>query len=284
MTHTPDNDTPALAEDSEPVVSRRALFHHIRMAVYRLAMTTGAYDSQVLERRGLVTRPALITELRDAVRPNQGGTGAGGSAPSTRIGFDAGAYDLYNDITAQISSAYESATERTPDGSTPEMMLLEWFIELEAIGRMKDGLSDAQLLTQRDRVQLWQARIEDHFNPPRTGDLPAAACIECQADRGYTLIDGHQVDVPAIYWTNSPIRGFHVHCRACGSSWTREELALRDRFKWALRRDERIKDLTAELTGDDWHHIKIDLREGRSRIRSAVWVAAAKKKGSTDAS
>lgn len=257
MTHTPDPDTTTLAAD-EPVVSRAAVFHHIRLAVYRLALPT--LDPDRTLRRELVTRPPLLTELRDAIKPDQGGSGAGGSAPNTRIGFDAGTYDLYTDITAQITSAYESATDRTAT-ETPELQLLEWFIELEAMGRIKDGLSDAQLLAQRDRARLWQQRIEDHFDPPRTGDLPGAECIECGETTGEILVDGQPVRAPAIFWTHSPRRGFLVRCRVCEETWTTEDLALRDRFKWALRREQRIHDLSTPLTEDDWHHLRLDLRE-----------------------
>ncbi|WP_449408029.1 hypothetical protein [Microbacterium maritypicum] len=275
MTHTPDHDTPALAEDREPAVPRALVFHQIRMAVYRLAMTT-TDGTRVASGRGFVTRPALLSDLRDAVRPNQGGTGAGGSAPSARIGFDAGAFDLYSEITAEIASAYESATDRDAD-NTPELLLLEWFIELEAMGRLKDGLSDAQLLTQRDRVLRWQTRIEDHFNPPRTADVPGAACIECGETTSYELlkVDDDGVEplsspLSAIYWTLSPLRGFHVHCRACGRTWSGEDLALLDRFRWAMRRQARINDLTTELTTDDWHHIRLDLREAAARRKDAT--------------
>lgn len=262
MTHTPDPDTTALAA-AEPVASRAALFHHTRLAVYRLALPT--YDPERTRLREFVTRPPLLTELRDAIRPDQGGSGAGGSAPNTRIGFDAGAYDLYNDVTAQIASAYESATDRTPT-NTPELLLLEWFIELEAMGRIKDGLSDAQLLAQRDRARTWLQRVEDHFDPPRTGDMPGAVCIECGEDTGEITVEGHPVPAPAIFWTSSARTGFLVRCRVCDESWTREELELRDRFKWALRRKARIHDLTTPLTGDEWHHIRLDLREARRSI------------------
>lgn len=257
MTHTPDPDTTALAA-AEPVASRAALFHHTRLAVYRLALPT--LDPERTHLRELVTRPPLLTELRDAIRPDQGGTGAGGSAPNTRIGFDAGAYDLYTAITAEIASAYESATDRAA-ADTPELLLLEWFIELEATGRIKDGLSDAQLLTQRDRARTWLQRIEDHFDPPRTADMPGAKCIECGETTGEITVDGHQIEAPAIFWTSSTRRGFLVQCRVCDGTWTREDLTLRDRFKWALRREQRIHDLTTPLTADDWHHIRLDLRE-----------------------
>lgn len=271
MTTTPTHDTAALAAE-QPAVTRAAVFHQIRLAVYRLAMPT--FDPERLVLRELVTRPPLLTELRSAIRPDQGGSGAGGSAPNTRIGFDAGAYDLFVEVTRQIASAYESATDRRPT-ETPELLILEWFIELEAMGRIKDGLTDAQLLAQLDRVRQWLRRIEDHFDPPRTADVPGAKCIECQAELGAVTLNGHLVPAPAIFWTKSPRRGLLVECRVCGETWTRDDLDLRDRFKWAVRREERTHDLTNPLSGDDWHHIRLDLRE-RRRHTNTLWPAAAR--------
>lgn len=297
MTHTPDHDTTALATD-EPAVPRRLLFHQTRMAVYRLAVTTTAGELTA-SGRNFVTRPPLLTDLRDAVRPNQGGTGAGGSSPSARIGFDAGAYDLYTEISTQIASAYETATERQPT-DTPEMMLLEWFIELEATGRIKDGLSDAQLLNQRNRVRAWQARIENHFNPPRTGEMPGAECIACKEKQGLIVIDGEWVPAPAIFWTHTPESGLTVHCRVCDETWTGEELELLDRFRWTQRRADRLKDLTTPLTNDttgrkrskhtdrvevsDWRHIRLEVRDAARKptaIRLWATPGLTTKKGTT---
>jgi len=301
MTHTPDHDTTALATD-EPAVPRRLVFHQTRMAVYRLAVTTTAGELTA-SGRSFVTRPPLLTDLRDAVRPNQGGTGAGGSSPSARIGFDAGAYDLYTEISTQIASAYETATERQPM-DTPEMMLLEWFIELEATGRIKDGLSDAQLLNQRNRVRAWQARIEHHFNPPRTGEMPGAECIACKEKQGLIVIDGEWVPAPAIFWTHTPDAGLTVHCRVCDETWSGEELELLDRFRWTQRRADRLKDLTTPLTNDtttrkrpkhadrvevsDWRHIRLEVRDAAKKPTAVhLWAApgVTTKKGTpTDAS
>lgn len=291
MTHTPDPDTAALAEE-QPAVPRRLVFHQIRMAVYRLAVTTTAGDLAP-SGRGFVTRPPLLTDLRDAVRPNQGGTGAGGSSPSARIGFDAGAYDLYTEITTQIASAYETATERQPT-ATPEMMLLEWFIELEAMGRIKDGLSDAQLLNQRNRALAWQTRIEHHFDPPRTGELPGAECIACKEKQGVILIDGTWAPAPAVFWTHTPADGLVVRCRVCDETWSGEDLELLDRFRWTQRRATRLRDLNTPLTTDtkprkrtkttdhvevsDWRHIRLELREAATKPTTrTLWAAAARR-------
>lgn len=289
MTHTTDPDTPAL-DTEPPAVPRRLVFHQIRMAVYRLSVTTTAGELTP-NGRNFVTRPPLLTDLRDAVRPNQGGTGTGGSSPSARIGFDAGAYDLYTEISGQVASAYETATERQPT-DTPEMMLLEWFIELEAMGRIKDGLSDAQLLTQRNRVLAWQARIEHHFNPPRTGELPGAQCLACKEKVGVVLVDGAWVPSAAIFWTHSPEKGLTVHCRVCNETWTGEDLELLDRFRWTQRRAERLDDLDTPLTSEptakrkrskhtdrvevsDWRHIRLELREAATKATTVtLWTAA----------
>lgn len=273
MTHTPTHDTAALAAD-EPAVPRAALFHQIRTAVYRLALTTTARG------RGFVTRPPLLTDLRDAVRPNQGGTGAGGSAPSARIGFDAGAFDLYKEVTDEIASAYESATDREPT-NTPELLLLEWFIEIEAMGRIKDGLSDAQLHNLRNRAHSWVQRIEDHFHPPRTGEIPGAKCLSCEATAGTVIIDRIPAPAPAIFWTHTPERGLTVHCRVCKQTWTGEDLDLLDRFRWTQRRATRLHDLTTPLTTEtyppknskkpdladlrDWRHIRTELRDAATK-------------------
>lgn len=283
MTHTPSHDATALATD-EPVVPRRAVFHQIRMAVYRLGLTTTAPG------RGFVTRPALLTDLRDAVRPNQGGTGAGGSAPSARIGFDAGAFDLYKEVTDEITSAYETATDREAT-DTPELLVLEWFIEVEATGRIKDGLSDAQLLNLRNRAQSWVQRIEDHFHPPRTGEIPGAKCLACEATTGTVIIDRQPVDAPAIFWTHTPERGLTVHCRVCKQTWTGEDLDLLDRFRWTQRRTKRLTDLTTPLTTEtyppkkkasndladlrDWRHIRLELRDAAKKTTPTdLWVLA----------
>jgi hypothetical protein len=295
MTHTPDPDTAALAEE-QPAVPRRLVFHQIRMAVYRLAVTTTAGELTP-SGRSFITRPPLLTDLRDAVRPNQGGTGAGGSSPAARIGFDAGAYDLYTEITTQIASAYETATERQPT-DTPEMMLLEWFIELEAMGRIKDGLSDAQLLNQRDRARSWQTRIEHHFNPPRTGELPGAECIACKEKQGSIVIDGHEVPAPAIFWTKPTDGDFTVHCRVCFATWSGEDLELLDRFRWTQRRAARLADLTTPLVADakpnkrgkhadrvdvsDWRHIRLELRDAATKTTArTLWLNTARRPAPT---
>lgn len=281
MTHTPDHDTAALAEEA-PAVPRALVFHQIRMAVYRLALTTTAPG------RGFITRPPLLTDLRDAIRPNQGGTGGGGSAPNARIGFDAGAFDLYKEVTDEISSAYETATDREPT-DTPELLILEWFIEVEATGRVKDGLSDAQLLNLRNRAHSWVQRIEDHFNPPRTGEMPNAKCLACEATIGTVVIDREAAPAPAIFWTHTPERGLTVHCRVCKQTWTGEDLDLLDRFRWAQRRATRLRDLTTPLTTEtyppkkgekavdladlrDWRHIRLELRDAARKPKPvSLW-------------
>lgn len=189
----------------------------IREHVYRLTINTLAPIPGAGRHRRPVTTEPLLTELRNGIRPDQGGTG-NGRAAGWRLPFDADAFTLYEDITGQIASMYHTATDLPADG-TPEQLLLEWFHEFDHIHRT-EGLSTAQLAIHRTRIARWRHRIEDHFAPPRVFEYPL--CPKC----GYTHVDvvedGDLVRmkcVRAISWPDRPHRDPIAECRNCGARW-----------------------------------------------------------------
>lgn len=126
-------------------------------------------------RRSVVTRPPLISGLRDAIRPNQGGTGKGSSSGS-RLPLDAAAVDLYWKVAEIARQMFEQVVLGERPSGTPEQLLIEWSKVLE-VDFHRGEVSRRQLEVQQQRLETLRARIEDMFDPPSTGDIPF--CPRC---------------------------------------------------------------------------------------------------------
>lgn len=218
--------------------------------------------------RSRILRPALITQLRDAVTPSIGSTGPGRGG-GRGILVDVGAFTLWEDITGRIEALHEDLEGEAPSKGSHEQILLAWSRDLVAADTaMPNGMNQDAIAFALSRVTRIRDLISHHFDPPRTGDVPGAACLACDAITATTIHDGEHIEAPTIAWTFSPRTGLNVLCRTCDTTWSGTDLALLDRFRWTQRRAERIHDLTTPLTADDWHHLRLDLREAARPKRS----------------
>lgn len=194
----------------------------IRWNTYRLTITTrpGRNDPHIAGATTATAAP-LITQLRDAIRPNQGRTDSGRGGGNTALPYDHVASTLLNNIDAEIRGMYRSALEREPIGTT-EQLLLEWLREFEYSYRANDVIP-AQLTTQLQRIRGWRFQIEDHFTPPRTREF--AFCPECGYTDHLVLVDGEIIQQRCIlvtWWPGNTRRDPVAECRRteCTGRWT----------------------------------------------------------------
>lgn len=200
----------------------KELLNRIKWDVYRLAIPTQVPASLTGARGSRITRDPLLSDLRSAIKPNQGGTESGKSASSSeRIPFDADALQLYGAIAFEISAMYETGTDRTAVG-TPEQLLIEWWIAFLTTPQKTLPM----LENYHDRLSRWRSRIESHFIRPRSIEL--GLCPSCGYTHHDTVVDGEvirQRTLIGTWWPDKPERGYKVDCRYCGRSWTSEEQA-----------------------------------------------------------
>lgn len=220
--------------------------------------------------RSRILRLALITQLREAIVPSIGGTGSGrGSGRGVLL--NVGAWECWEDITTRIEAMHEDLEGEAPVAGSHEQILLAWSRDLVAADQTTPhGLNQDTLQFALHRVTRIRDLIVNVFDPPRTGDIPGAVCIECGATQGVILVDGEEIPAPAIYWTHSKRDGLAAHCRVCDQTWPGDFLDAMDRMKWAQRRNIRINDLSTEITTDDWHHIRRDLRDAATQTPSRL--------------
>lgn len=215
--------------------------------------------------RSRILRPALITQLRDAIIPSLGSTGTGRGG-GRGVPVDVGAWTLWEDVTTRIEALHEDLEGEAPATGSHEQILLAWSRDLVAVDQAAPhGLNQDTIAYALHRVTRIRDLIAHHFDPPRTGDLPGAACLSCGEKTGTVLVDDAETPAPAIHWTLTRDGSFTVHCRVCDETWTTDGLNALDRYKWARRRDERVQDLTTPLTDDDWHHLRLDLRDAATQ-------------------
>lgn len=251
---TPDTDhiataLAAVADTADPVT-----IQDIIALVDELAIASSPTP------RSTITRPALLTMLRDAVAPNLGSTGAGRGAGRS-IPIDAGALTLWEDVTGRIEALHEDLEGEAPVTGSHEQILLAWSRELLAAANSPHGLNQDAIDYAHHRVARIRNLIRDHFDPPRIGEILGAACLDCGETQVLLLIDGEEIPAPAVITIRRGNDPLIVHCRVCAETWSTEDLELLDRFRWAQRRTERIHDLTTPLNDDDWHHIRLELRD-----------------------
>lgn len=198
------------------------LLHTIRWDVYRLALTTEHVPTRGTgpdssERRRRITRVPLLTELRDAIRPDQGGNDRGRGSSGSRAAADLDALELYDGISETIRTMHEGITGRTPHG-TPEQLLIEWFHDLERDYR-NNQLTPLILTTYAERLTRTRRAIENHFDPPRV--LEVAICPSCGYTHLLRLDAGDVVQQKCVQlqiWPDS--RAAKAECRNCGATWT----------------------------------------------------------------
>lgn len=191
------------------------LLNRIRSAVRTLTVSTYADLPGIDTRARRITREPLLTQLRDAIRPDIGRTmsGAGSGRP---IPLNEGAYELHTSIEEDISSAYEAATDLPPTGTT-EQMLADWY-EAFATAHATGETNIAQLENYAARITGWVTAIEDMFDPPRIREYPI--CPVC----GYThtIRDdaaGDPIQVRCLTLRYHPTGRAIATCRHCHSRW-----------------------------------------------------------------
>jgi hypothetical protein len=198
------------------------LLHSIRWDVYRLALTTEHAPTRGTgpdssERRRRITRVPLLTELRDAIRPDQGGNDRGRGSSGSRAAADLDALELYDTTAETIRTMHEGAFGRPPHG-TPEQLLIEWFHDLERDYR-NNQLTPLILTTYAQRLTRTRRTIENHFDPPRV--LEVALCPSCGHTHMFRLDAGDLVQQKCVQlqvWPDS--RAAKAECRHCGATWT----------------------------------------------------------------
>jgi hypothetical protein len=237
-----------IVEAPVPVPPRPGeVLHQLRWAVYRLALSTqvAAVDSGVRRPgRRPVTLDPLVTVLRDAVRPNQGGTGSGAGGGG-RIGFDAAAFELLELLTTEISAVFVSTVNRVAVG-TLEQLLMEWFAEIEH--RHRTGAITLEVLVaSRDRARGWRRRVDDLLTPPQTRE--GQLCPRCGWTHRLVLMDGQAVMQRTLVtrtWPEIARRDPMAECRYCGAQWV----------GW-----EELRALADELAANVEHYGPIDTTE-----------------------
>ncbi|WZH36262.1 MAG: hypothetical protein PIR02_16060 [Microbacterium enclense] len=207
----------------------------IRGNVYRLAVTTRVeYDRDAPATaprtaaatlrhakpvKAIAYAAPLLTQLRDAIRPNQGRTDSGRGGGKTALPYDDTASALLDSIEADIAGMYRSALEMEPIGAS-EQLLLEWFREFEYAYRAGEVV-DAQLSNLLIRIRGWRFAIEDHFTPPRKQEF--AYCPSCHHTHYETFLHGEitrQRCVTVTYYPGNARRPPVAECGHCGTRWT----------------------------------------------------------------
>ncbi|WP_396645416.1 hypothetical protein [Microbacterium sp.] len=207
----------------------------IRGNVYRLALTTRVEidrDPPARTSRGpagalrltkpikaAAYAPPLLTQLRDAIRPNQGRTDSGRGGGAQSLPYDDTASALLATIEGEIAGMYRSALELEPLG-TSEQLLLEWLREFEFAYRAGDVV-DAQLTNYLLRIRGWRFTIEDHFTPPRKQEF--AHCPACGYTHYETFTHGEitrQRCVTVTYYPGNTRRPPVAECGHCAARWT----------------------------------------------------------------
>lgn len=224
MTEAPPH--PDRAEQPNPA----ALLGAIRGNTYRLTLTTRVTekDGRLPRDRQIFAAP-LLTQLRDAIRPDQGRTEGGRGGGKDSLPYDHAASSLLGEIEGGIASMYRSALEVEPIGAS-EQLLLDWLREFEYSFRAGDVVA-AQLTNYLIRIRGWRFAIEDHFTPPRRREF--AMCPACGYTDRLVLIDGEIIQqrcVVVTYWPGNERRPPIAECRNCGQTWTGRDglLALSD--------------------------------------------------------
>lgn len=223
--------------------------------------------------RAKILRLGLITELRAEMAPSLGstGTGRGGS----RIPIDVGMLTRWEDITGRIESLYDEIIGESPITGSHEQILLGWSRELlVAHTEAPHGLNQDALTLALRKVTRIRDLIVDHFDPPRTGDIPGIACEYCGATRAEVDRDGEPEIMPALGWISR--RGtVSVACRACGYEMNHDYLTNREAVKWSGR----LTQLRIPLTSEEWARLRTDLADRSRPIPDInLWLLARNRK------
>lgn len=206
--------------------------------------------------RAKIVRVALITQLRDELAPSIGSTGTGRGG--ARIPIDVGMLTLWEDVTGRIEALHEDLEGEAPLAGSHEQILLTWSRELFfADHSAPHGLNQDALRFALHKVTRIRDLIRDHFDPPRTGDIPGAACEYCDATRAEVDRDGEIEIMPALGWSTSRRTGLVVTCRACGVVMDQDFLEAIEAMKWASR----LTDLDKTLTDVEWTRLRTELWE-----------------------
>lgn len=240
-----------MTPDTEPTALAAALVtvDHIIAIVDELAIASAPTP------RAKILRVGLITELRAEMAPSLGSTGTGKGG--ARIPIDIGMLTLWEDVTGRIESLYDEIIGETPITGSHEQILLSWSRELlVADTGAPHGLNQDALTLALRKVTRIRDLIVDHFDPPRTGDIPGIACEYCGATRAEVDRDGETEIMPALGWISR--RGaVTVHCRACGYEMDHDYLTNREAVKWSGR----LTQLRMPLTPEEWARLRTDLAD-----------------------
>lgn len=205
--------------------------------------------------RAKIVRVALITQLRDELAPSIGSTGTGRGG--ARMPIDVGMLTLWEDITGRIEALHEDLEGEAPLAGSHEQILLAWSRELAAAAASTYGLNQDALRFALHKVTRIRDLIRDHFDPPRTGDIPGVACEYCDATRAEVDRDGEIEIMPALGWSASRRTGLVVTCRACGIAMDQDYLEALESMKWAAR----LTMLDKDLTEAEWLRLRTELWE-----------------------
>ncbi|MHC9046791.1 hypothetical protein ACYX8G_19575 [Microbacterium saperdae] len=217
--------------------------------------------------RAKILRTGLITDLRAEMAPSIGSTGTGRGG--ARIPIDVGMLTLWEDVTGRIESLYDDILGESPITGSHEQILLAWSRELlVAHTEAPHGLNQDALILALRKVTRIRDIIRDHFDPPRTGDIPGIACEWCAATRAEVDRDGEIEVMPALGWSSSRRTGLVVTCRACGAEFDQEYLTAKEGVKWAAR----LAQLDVPLSPAEWTRLRAELADRtRPLPEISVW-------------
>lgn len=182
-----------------------------------------------------IVRAGLLTELRSELAPSLGSTGSGRGSGGNRWPIDAGMLRVWSDVTGRVQALYEDLEGVTAEVGSVEQIIVSWSRDLiaadmEARARQDlagvdvVGLSQDTLRLMLHRVRSIRDRIEHHFNPARTGDIPGVACPVCGRAKATVWDDEleEQSQMPALGWSKRGDQPLTVVCRVpgCDTTWT----------------------------------------------------------------
>ncbi|MCA0217939.1 MAG: zinc-ribbon domain-containing protein [Actinobacteria bacterium] len=135
--------------------------------------------------------PLLVT-LRDAVVGGIGSHAGSSSSARERIPFDAGAMELFDDISRQVNEWYLSLEEQK-EHLHLHTRLGRWYLDYENRRRAGKVTDDADALVTRV-VEGWVRRIEGMFDPPSVIELTEEHWVPVMVPKTRVrVIDGERV-------------------------------------------------------------------------------------------
>ena len=196
---------------------------------------------------------ALLDQLRDAVVGGIGSKGGGGGEGGTRLPFNAGALELYDEIEREMGEEYHRVTNRAEFGS-PQKNLDAWMLAVINARRTREGVTEHYEKWWTRQLETWAHKIRAMFDPsilieisedfhePIVDDFGQpkldrkkqprirkttrpAACPKCGERHAFDPTTGDQITALVLRYFNRDgevLDGAVAQCRFCQHMWAGE--------------------------------------------------------------